>query len=413
MRKQAGPIMQSEPWYTTPKPLYNNKHAIIIGGGLSGTSAAYSLSRRGWKVTLIERNNGVGQEASGNLVGIVNSLLSHKNDLIGEFYLAGFNYTLKYIEALKQSGCDISFNQCGVLELGERKASKDVESMTSDTQIRKLSAAEAGEICGERLHSGGLFNPNAGWVNPSELCNTAISNASYVFSTNALSLHKINGNWSVKDNSGSEISCAPVVIVANANDAKSFAQCHWLPIEPVRGQITYLPNSEIKTKAILCYEGGYITPEIGGTCYVGATFNRSARNLDVSIDEHKENLSNLKNHLQIKDHDYSQLQGRAAFRATSPDRRPIVGAVPDYVAFRSDYADLRHGRLKTKYPVGKYLEGLYVSTGHGSRGLTGCPISGELLAAQINNETTPLPQNIVNALSPARFIIRDLKRNTL
>src|SRR5690606_901535 len=154
--------------------------------------------------------------------------------------------------------------------------------------------------------------PDAGWVNPEKLCNAAIINQRTIFSTGIISLEKKDGSWSVKDNCGVEIAIAPVVIIANATDAKSFSQCNWLPIEPVRGQITYLPDSDIKTKSIICYDGGYITPEISGVSYVGATFNRGYTHLDVSIDEHKENLDNLKKHFHVKDYIYSKLFGRVS-----------------------------------------------------------------------------------------------------
>jgi tRNA 5-methylaminomethyl-2-thiouridine biosynthesis bifunctional protein len=414
MRRVAEAIipMHPTPWYRTPQISHKNKQAIIIGGGLAGTSAAYSLSKRGWQITLIERHNALAEEASGNPVGIINQLLTHKNDIIGEFYLNGFHQTLKYIENLQQAGAEINYNKCGVLELAAKKSEKNIEYLPDNLSIQKLSAAAASEICGIELGSGGLFNESAGWVNPAQICNAAIaaSNVQTIFLTEILSLQK-NDDWSVIDNAGSQIAHAPVVIIANANYAKNFTQVNWLPLVPVRGQVTYLPtsNSPTKTKCIICYEGGYITPEIGGISYLGATFNRNATDLTVSIDEHAENLSNLKKYLPIADYDCAKLQGRAAFRATSPDRRPIIGPVPDYAAFLEDYADLRHGRQK-QYPAGKYLDGLYISTGHGSRGLTGCPLAAELLAAQINNEVLPVPQNVVDSLNPARFIIRYLKQ---
>ncbi|MGH8179837.1 MAG: FAD-dependent oxidoreductase, partial [Steroidobacteraceae bacterium] len=38
--------------------------ALIIGSGLIGTSSAYFLARRGWEVTVLDRQEGPGQETS-------------------------------------------------------------------------------------------------------------------------------------------------------------------------------------------------------------------------------------------------------------------------------------------------------------------------------------------------------------
>jgi tRNA 5-methylaminomethyl-2-thiouridine biosynthesis bifunctional protein len=409
------------PWYTIPATSFTAKTAIIIGGGLAGTSAAASLAKRGWKVTLIERNVNIASEASGNPAGIISPMISHKNDLIGEFYLAGFNYTTTHYK----------YNKCGVLEIG--KQDKDVANLVVPQEmVRVLSQNDASEICGAQLKDGGLFIEAAGWVSPAEICrsNLANENIQVVYNSEAIAIEKTGQGWCV----GSiEVE---VVIIANANDAKKFIQTNWLPIIPVRGQITYLPAT-IDTNTILCYEGGYVTPVIDGVNYVGATFNREAVGLEVSEEENRENLKNLKNVLnchpersgaESKDlyqlvgdpsteaqeasaqDDSLLLKGRASFRATTPDRRPIIGAVADHTAFCHDYAELKHGRPNAKYPDGKYLSGLYVTTGHGSRGITSCPLGGELLAAMINNEELPLTQNIVDALNPARVLIKGLKR---
>ncbi|MEI6228264.1 MAG: FAD-dependent oxidoreductase, partial [Methylophilaceae bacterium] len=42
------------------------KHAVIIGAGIAGCSTAYALAQRGIRITLIERNAEIANEASGN-----------------------------------------------------------------------------------------------------------------------------------------------------------------------------------------------------------------------------------------------------------------------------------------------------------------------------------------------------------
>ena len=37
-----------------------NKNIIVIGAGISGLTSAYLLSKKGFDVTIIEKNNSVG-----------------------------------------------------------------------------------------------------------------------------------------------------------------------------------------------------------------------------------------------------------------------------------------------------------------------------------------------------------------
>jgi tRNA 5-methylaminomethyl-2-thiouridine biosynthesis bifunctional protein len=107
------------------------------------------------------------------------------------------------------------------------------------------------------------------------------------------------------------------------------------------------------------------------------------------------------------------LTGRANFRCTTADYLPIAGALPNVPEMLEDYAILRRD-AKTVVPTrGSYLPNLYINCGMGSRGLSYAPLTAEILAAQIAGETPPLEQELLNAMNPARFIIRDLKRKRI
>lgn len=405
--------MKSEPWYILPKNQIKEKRAIVIGAGLAGSAAAYSLAVRGWVVDIIERAGDVASAASGNPVGILTPLITHSKDPIGQFYLNGFEHSLAHINKLESLGHKIHYNNSGVLELSQAKADKNIEDCLIPTSdITKLASEEASLLCGVKLSRNGLYMKKCGLVSSADLCRANIvaggDNIKTIFSQNILSLVRCNAGWSVHNQFGDEVASAPVVIIANAGDAVKFTQSSWIPMHYVRGQLTYLPAQGLGLKAILCYDGGYITPEIDGFNYVGATYSRDNMSAKISLEDHLTNIKNLKQILNIADVDPQMLQGRVSFRASVIDRRPAIGAVPDIAAFYDDYTDLHHGRKK-EYPMGKYLDGLYIAAGFGSRGLTSCSIAGDLLAAMINNEALPLPHDIINTLNPARFIIKKLK----
>lgn len=403
--------MTSQPWAVLPSLNGTRKHAIIIGGGLAGTFAAYSLARRSWHVTLIERNREIANEASGNISGVIMPLLADKSDTLGKFYLQGYQYILHHISTLNHPPL---WQQCGVLELSADKVSRDIDSLVvPGDNLQKISAKKASEISGIALKSKALFFPEGGWINPRDLCRSNL--ASYpelitsLLSSEVISLHQHEGSWSVLDKDEKLLAQAPVVIIANAKDALAFEQCNWLPLQSVRGQLTHLPACGLNLRTVLCYKG-YITPETGGYHCVGATFDRKGSNLELREQDHHENLTALQQHIKIPTIDYTQLKGRAAYRTATPDRRACVGPVPDKEAFLRDYAELHHGRENTHYPDGSYLRGLYISVGHGSRGLISSPLAGEYLGALINGDALPFGQQIADTLNPARFIIRSLRR---
>ena len=107
------------------------------------------------------------------------------------------------------------------------------------------------------------------------------------------------------------------------------------------------------------------------------------------------------------------LGGRVGFRCASPDYLPIVGRVPDYDLFLQTYATLRKNARQTIPEKGDYVPGLYVNTAHGSRGLSSTPLCAQLLASDICGEAPPLSSELIRALSPARFLVRDLARNRI
>ena len=147
--------MNSQPWYITTKINPKDNTAIIIGGGLAGTSAAYSLAVRGWNVKIIERNKQLALEASGNPVGILTPLITHKNDPIGEFYLRGFEYSLSHFKELSANNNKDIFCNTGAVDFTANEITKNLSDIIIPNEyINKISKDEATDICGVKISSG-------------------------------------------------------------------------------------------------------------------------------------------------------------------------------------------------------------------------------------------------------------------
>ncbi len=213
---------------------------------------------------------------------------------------------------------------------------------------------------------------------------------------------------------------APVVVLAGAADAARFEQSAWLPLKRIRGQISALPatarSGQLRT--VLCAKG-YVAPPRDGTHTLGASFNFQQTDDAPSVAEHQANLemleqisTDLYQRLQADPQRTEALQGRVAFRCTSPDYLPLIGPLADPQRFAETYAALARNARQSVQAVCPWLDGLYVNTAHGSRGMISAPLSGELLAAWLDDEPLPLPREVAEACHPNRFLLRKLIRGT-
>ncbi|AZC27898.1 bifunctional tRNA (5-methylaminomethyl-2-thiouridine)(34)-methyltransferase MnmD/FAD-dependent 5-carboxymethylaminomethyl-2-thiouridine(34) oxidoreductase MnmC [Pseudomonas sessilinigenes] len=408
----------AKPWFARP-PL-QGKTALVIGGGLAGCSSAASLAARGWQVQLLERHGQLAQEASGNPQGVLYLKLSAHGTALSQMILSGFGYTRRQLEHL-QRGLD--WDGCGVLQLAfnAKEAERQAQLATAFAHdlLHILDQEQAQARAGIGLEHGGLFFPEGGWVHPPALCQWQAGHSGIQVLTHrqVLELRRVDQQWQAWD--GEQLlASAAVVILAGAAEIKQFPPSAELPLKRIRGQITRLPQTA-RSQAlatVVCAEG-YVAPPRLGEHTLGASFDFNSQDLAPTTAEHAGNLEMLREisndllqrldaeHLPLED-----LQGRAAFRCTSPDYLPIVGPLADAAAFAHTYAALgRDARQVPDLPC-PWLEGLYINSGHGSRGLITAPLSGELLAAWLENEPLPLPRSVAEACHPNRFALRRLIR---
>lgn len=150
---------------------------------------------------------------------------------------------------------------------------------------------------------------------------------------------------------------------------------------------------------MLCREA-YLTPAVGGLHSLGASYDDDA-DPDLRQSSQDQNLARIRTMLgdPALGRD-APLLGRVGFRCVAPDRMPLVGALPDPEAA---------GRIERLRDVPRH-QGVYGLLGYASRGLTWAPLAAELLAAQLNGEPLPLEADLVAALDPARFLLRERRR---
>ena len=409
-----------KPWFARPAPLTTERRALVIGGGLAGCATAASLAARGWQVSLLERHAGLAQEASGNPQGVLYLKLSAHGTALSQMIVSGFGHTRRLLEHLQRG---VDWDGCGVLQLAFNAKEAERQAQLAEAfapgLLHLLDQPQAQARAGVALEHGGLFFPEGGWVHPPALCEWQARQpgVSVLSHQEVLDLRKVNGEWQAWDGD-TLLASAPVVVLAGAAEVKRFAASAGLPLKRIRGQITRLPQTEASQAlaTVVCAEG-YVAPPRLGEHTLGASFDFKSLDLTPNAADHADNLAlleeispDLRQRLQADQLDPEHLQGRAAFRCTSPDYLPIVGPLADSQVFLETYSVLSKDARQVPDSPCPWLDGLYVNSGHGSRGLITAPLSGELLAAWLHNEPLPLPRSVAEACHPNRFAVRALIR---
>ncbi|MEZ1321167.1 bifunctional tRNA (5-methylaminomethyl-2-thiouridine)(34)-methyltransferase MnmD/FAD-dependent 5-carboxymethylaminomethyl-2-thiouridine(34) oxidoreductase MnmC [Pseudomonas fluorescens] len=417
---EVAPPVPDKPWFARPAPTVGERRALVIGAGLAGCATASSLAARGWQVTLLERHAAVAQEASGNPQGVLYLKLSAHGTALSQLIVSGFGYTRRLLETL-QRGTD--WDDCGVLQLAfnakEAERHAQLAEAFPEDLLQWLDQPQAQARAGVGVSHGGLYYPEAGWVHPPALCQAqaAQPNIELLSHCQALQLRKVDDQWQALDGERL-LASAPVVVLAGAAEIKRFAQSAELPLKRIRGQITRLAETTASQalSTVVCAEG-YVAPARLGEHTLGASFDFNSDDLTPTTAEHVGNLAMLEEistdlvaRLHVSEQPVENLQGRAAFRCTSPDYLPIVGPLADREAFLDAYAALSKDARQVPDIACPWLDGLYINSGHGSRGLITAPLSGELLAAWLDNEPLPLPRSVAEACHPNRFALRQLIR---
>ncbi len=151
---------------------------------------------------------------------------------------------------------------------------------------------------------------------------------------------------------------------------------------------------------------GYLLPDIDGLALFGASSQPGNADADVRDADHAFNLQRLAQlspaSLPTSGLHTARLLGRVGWRCMADDRLPLVGAVPDGVAFLR-----RPGERLDEVPR---RPGLYVFSALASRGISWAALGAQVLAAQISGAPVPLESSLANALDPARFAMRAARR---
>jgi len=344
-------------------------HCAVIGAGLAGSAVAYALALRGWKVTVVERNERAATGASGLPAGLAVPHVSGDDNARSRLSRAGIALLHQHARHLLTAGEDWAASGALTLKPGS-----------------------------------GVWHPQACWVRPAKLVGAWLNhpNIRVLCAGTARSLEFVDGQWQVRDTGGRCIVQTGQVVLANAGAVRElvlpppFKPVDFSRLTDLRGVVSsgyWPPEAPMDDRPTFPVNGdGSFIPGIpgpdGAQWHCGATFesgSESADEIGRAVAANQARLSRLLPETSRRlDAQWLSppLGAWCGVRCTTHDRLPLVGALTSN--------------------LGDTPSGLWCSIGMGSRGLSFAALCAEQLAAEMNQEPWPIEARLRKSLNVGR-----------
>lgn len=391
----------------------------IVGAGIAGATVAEALTRRGLEPWLLDAGAHPAAGASGNPAAVVKPAVAREASAITAFLDAC--WTALSIRLADESVADAAgFRRIGVLQL-LHKAWRD-RVVPHGRRWPILDAHAASARAGVDIDGPAIWFDDGGWLNLEALTRWFAGHAGIHFLPNSrlTRVSRAPGNtWRLTLESSEPPApktttfVARHIVMATASASIDGVDLHRLPLLPVAGQTTRwrAPRDAAPLRCVL--SGRHYAFRDARGWVSGATYARHRATATLRDGDHDINRHALQSLLRMPSSrpaaDWTAVGGFAGVRATTPDRLPMAGSLPDFDACRARYAELHHGRASIDWNTVPAVPGRWVLTGLGSRGLLFAPLLADYLASRIvgdaeHKDFTPL-------VDPVRFLLRDLKRH--
>ncbi|MCA8902497.1 MAG: FAD-dependent 5-carboxymethylaminomethyl-2-thiouridine(34) oxidoreductase MnmC [Hyphomonas sp.] len=368
------------------RPLPPARKVAILGAGIAGAAAARAMADAGLAVTVFDPAPGPANGASGNPLGLVMPRLDAGDTvqarLLVDAYLAA---------SMAYAGMP------GVTETEVRQVPKDAAEAARFEKLLADPPLPLEDL--EALSGGGLLHKRALILEPAKLLPALLDGIAQHYGA------ALQVNLSARTVNGEAFDA-----ILLANGMAAGAALPWLGLEARMGQVDFT-NGPADAPPFALASGTYALAR-GHQRLWGATFDKVAADTDpyTSDAARAENLKGVEtlSPYWVRDARGAGIASRAALRATTADRLPLIGPVPDHDAFLAAFAGMRKGRpADADAPL---LAGIFLSSGFGARGFTWGPWAGAILAARLSGAPLPAGRTALEAVSPARLLLRALKR---
>ena len=397
-------VARHAPRFTPPgPPAPTQREAAVIGAGLAGAAIARALADEGWEVTVLDRQPAPALETSGNAGGLFHGTVHADDGPHARWLRAAALHAQRTIAPLVAAGLPGQVQ--GLLRLGGRDGDGlrrlvERQHLPADW-VQVLDPAAASALAGVPIAEASWCFPGGGWVSPAALARHWLDGLRLRGGVAVDRLERADSAWRLLDADGRTLHTTPVVVLANAADALRLAAPfgYSAPVRRVRGQVTAWRDGATALARPIAGDG-YALPLPGGGLLCGATSQPGDEDPALRDADHQHNLQRLQRLTGLARPAGAALEGRVGWRLQTDDRLPIAGALPDLRA---------HADGARRWPR---IEGLWLGTALGGRGITLAPLLGRLVAAQIAHAPLPLERSLVDAVDPARWALRVARRAT-
>ncbi len=341
---------------------------IIVGGGLVGMLSAVELSKRGARVTVLERGE-PGRESSWAGGGILSPLYPWRYDeAVNRLALWSQRFYPSFAaELIETTGIDIEWTRSGLMVLDVVEAEPGrrwAQAHGVTTANLPARGLEPGLI-----HEGEvLLFPQVAQVRNPRVMRALRAYLEHLDITvlnhcEVSELRVQQGRCRGVKADGRDLPADAVVIASGAWSGGLLSP--WLadfPIVPVRGQMLLYRAEPATLGHIILDHGHYMIPRRDGRILVGSTLEYVGFDKQTTAEGRAE-LETFALNLLPALADFPLEHHWAGLRPGSPDGIPRIGVVPG-------------------------VEGLYVNAGHFRNGVIMGPASARLLAELVCAEPT-------------------------
>ena len=357
------------------------KRVAVHGAGIAGVCMADALARRGAAVTVFDPASELASGASGNPLALVMPRLDADDNTTARLLIDAYLHARAFYSGVPGA------------EFGEvRQMPRDDKDAARFAKVLADPPLPLEDL--EAIAGGGMLHKKAVILRPKEVINHLASRPGISFEL--CRPPRDIGRWNDEFDA---------LVLANGMAANTAAPR--LNLKPKLGQVEHL--KDVSRTAPAGMASGHYAITAGTERLWGATFDATghASVSDAARAENNRNLQAIAPWMAREARSHAQTS-RASIRATTADRLPLAGALPEFETASMLFAPVSKGQtVEADTPL---LDGVYIMTGLGTRGFTWAPWLADILAAQMFGEPAPATQKTLEAIAPMRLLLRSIKR---